>query len=346
LKLVIWPWPLLFHYALPYLKTFSEAWMYAVPLLLIGVATLWLLWKNRPLGFLGTWYFALLSPTFVIPIITEMAAERRMYLPLIVPVLIVVLGGYHLVSAIVRRRDATNAGGNYRAPLLGVGVPAAILALLFCVVSSQRLAAYDSEENLWAEVLTAQPDNAMAHHAIGYYYEHAGDDKSAMEHYVEATRLNPDASQVHYMLGLLLQKYGRHDEAVAHFAEAVRVIPKSVALRNDLGVAQYLANRNDEAIATFDAVLGLDPNYWKAYRNLAAVYWKVNKRQESLDAYQTALRLNPQAVEVYIDLSKAYDANGQPEKSVATLERGLEAARSVGDGENADRISRRLESKR
>jgi protein O-mannosyl-transferase len=346
LKLAIWPWPLLFHYAMPYLNTLADAWMYVVPLLVIGVETLWLLWKNRPLGFLGACYFALLSPTFVIPIITEMAAERRMYLPLIVPVSIVVLGGYHLVSAIVRRRDAIHAVGNYRAPLLGVGIPAAILALLFCIVSSQRLAAYDSEENLWAEVLTAQPDNAMAHHAIGYYYEHAGDDKSAMEHYAEATRLNPDAAQVHYMLALLLQKHERHEEAVAHFAEAVRVLPKSAALRNDLGVGLYMANRNDEAIATFHAVLALDPNFWKAYRNLAAAYWKVGKKQESLDAYQTALRLNPKAVEVYIDLSKAYDANSEPEKSVEVLKRGLEVAQSIGDGEIADRISRRLNGKR
>ena len=343
LKLVFWPWPLLFHYAMPYFKTFAEAWMYVVPLLVIGVATLWLLWKNRPLGFLGTWYFALLSPTFVIPIITEMAAERRMYLPLLVPVIIVVLGGYQLGAAIVRRRDAKDAGGTYRMPLLGVGVPAAILTFVFCIVSSQRLVAYDSELNLWAEVLTAQPDNAMAHHAIGYYYEHAGDDASAMAEYAEATRLDPDQAQVHYMMGLLLEKHGSYAEAVTHFAEAVRVISKNVTLRNDLGVALYLADRNEEAIAAFRDALSIDPNSWKTYRSLAAAYWKVNKRQESLDAYQTAIRLNPQAVEVYIDLSKAYEANGEPEKSVEVLKQGLEVARSIGDGENADLIRRRLE---
>ncbi|HEX4415822.1 MAG TPA: tetratricopeptide repeat protein [Lacipirellulaceae bacterium] len=342
LKLAIWPWPLLFHYAMPYFTTLGEAWMYVVPLLLIGFATLWLLWKNWPLGFLGTWYFALLAPTFVIPIVTEMAAERRMYLPLLVPVIIVVLAAYQVAEAIVRRRSVVTAGWDYRRPLAGVGVLAVILAIAFCLVSSLRLGAYGSELNLWAEVLTAQPDNAMAHHAIGYYYEHAGDDESAMKEYLEATRLNPDAAQVHYMLALLLQKHGRHDEAVTHFAEAVRVLPKSAAMRNDLGVAQYLANRNEDAIATFHTVLAVDPNYWTAERNLAAAYWKLGKKPEAFEAYQAAVRINPKAVEVYIDLSKAYEANGEPEKSVAVLKQGLEVARSIGDNENAGRISQRL----
>ncbi len=40
LKMVAWPWPLLLHYHMPYLKTLAESWMYVVPLLLIGLATL------------------------------------------------------------------------------------------------------------------------------------------------------------------------------------------------------------------------------------------------------------------------------------------------------------------
>lgn len=342
LKLAFWPWPLLFHYAMPYLTTLREAWMYAAPLLLIGVATLWLLWKNQPLGFLGTWYFALLSPTFMIPIVTEMAAERRMYLPLLVPVIMVVLGAYHLADAIVQRRSAAATRRDYRQPLMGVGVPAVILAFVFCLVSSLRLGAYGSEANLWAEVITAQPENSMAHHAMGYYYEHAGDDTSAIQEYLEATRLNPDAAQVHYMLALLLQKHGRHEEAIAHFAEAVRIVPKSAALRNDLGVAQYMADRNDEAVDSFHAVLELDPKFWKAHRNLAVAYWKMGEKQESFEAYQAAIRINPQAVEVYIDLSKAYEANGEPEKAVAVLKRGLEVARSNGDEENTGKINQRI----
>src|SRR5262249_50656539 len=82
LKLGVWPWPVLIHYQFPYLNTLADAWIYIVPTLFLGIAILVLLWRNKPAGFLGTSVFAILSPTLVVPIITEMAAERRMYLPL------------------------------------------------------------------------------------------------------------------------------------------------------------------------------------------------------------------------------------------------------------------------
>ena len=82
LKLTLWPWPLLIHYELPYLTTFAESWMFVLPVFVLGIITLVLLWRNHPAGYLGTAIFAILSPTSLIPIRLEMAAERRMYLPL------------------------------------------------------------------------------------------------------------------------------------------------------------------------------------------------------------------------------------------------------------------------
>jgi hypothetical protein len=62
-KLVIWPWPLLIHYDLPYLETLGAAWPYVAFLAMLGLGTLFLLWKNHPVGLLGTFVFAILSPT-------------------------------------------------------------------------------------------------------------------------------------------------------------------------------------------------------------------------------------------------------------------------------------------
>ena len=107
LKLAVWPWPLMIHYQLPYLTTFAQAWMYVIPVTLLAVATLVLLWRNRPIGYLLTLVFAILSPTSLIPIVAEMAAERRMYLALVTPCVLFVVGGYWLMSAILRWRGAS-----------------------------------------------------------------------------------------------------------------------------------------------------------------------------------------------------------------------------------------------
>ena len=81
-KLTIWPSPLIIHYELPILDSWSANWYCVLPVAFLGLGTLVLLWRNSPIGVLGTAVFAILSPTSIVPIITEVAAERRMYLAL------------------------------------------------------------------------------------------------------------------------------------------------------------------------------------------------------------------------------------------------------------------------
>ncbi len=347
LKLVIWPWPLLIHYHMPYLTNFAEAWMYVIPLMLLGIIVLVLLWRNTPLGFLGTWFFALLSPTFVIPIITEIAAERRMYLALAVPVVILVVGGYRLADAVLRRRIASpQTASRFSAPLATIVAPAILLALIFCLVSSKRLLAYENEMNLWLEVMRYQPDDYMAHQSIGSYLEKMGNNSAAIEQYREAIRADPDASLAHYRLALLLSKQGAHAEAADQFAEAARILPKNAVLRNNLAFALYIAGRNEEAIEAFHATLELDPNYWTAHKNLGAALQKAGKYQESIASFQTALRLNPTAIDIYNDLANSYVRMNQRPKAVAMLEQGLELARASGDVETAKKFAAGLDANR
>ena len=153
LKLVVWPWPLLIHYELPYVTKLADVWFFVLPLLIVGVLTLILLWKNRPLGFLGTCFFAILSPTFVIPVVTEMAAERRMYLALAPLVLIFVIGAYRLANVVLGKADGVAHSRRFSKQLVATGTPIVILTLIFCFASASRLAAYENELTLWLEVM-------------------------------------------------------------------------------------------------------------------------------------------------------------------------------------------------
>ena len=54
----------------------------AAQLALAGAAT-WALWRHRPEGFAGAWFFLILAPTSsVVPVIQQPVAENRPYLPL------------------------------------------------------------------------------------------------------------------------------------------------------------------------------------------------------------------------------------------------------------------------
>jgi protein O-mannosyl-transferase len=345
LGLVLWPWPLLIHYQLPYLTTFGESWMYVVPVLLLGLGTLALLWRNHPIGFLGTSIFAILSPTSIVPIVTEVAAERRMYLPLAPLVVLVVVGGYLVAQRVLRNRAAARlAVFGFEPPLVAVAVPALLLGIAGGAVSAHRLNTFHTPLAVWDQVLRFQPDNVVAHQNKGYLLDEAGNLSTAIDQYREAVRLAPDAVEPRANLSKLLLKAGASTEAVDHLSRLVRLAPNDVEIRNNLAGALYLCHRYDEAVTAFRATLALDPNNWVLHNNLGNTLEKAGKYQEAIESFENALRLNPGAIEIYLDIANVYSLAGQPNEERAVLQQGLERARVAGDAATADKFTARLNS--
>src|SRR3954447_24092419 len=137
LKLAIWPVPLLCRYQLPYLMSFAAAWYYVLPVFALAVFTLVLLWRNTATGFMLTFAAAVLAPTFVVPILTEMAAERRMYLPLAPLVTLVFVGAYWLMfkNQPIGAANTRGETGTVRPGMIALGL-AAVIALVGGVASA------------------------------------------------------------------------------------------------------------------------------------------------------------------------------------------------------------------
>jgi Flp pilus assembly protein TadD len=350
LKLCIWPAPLLIHYQIPYLTTLAEAWSYVVPLVLLGLATLILLWKNHPLGFLGAWFAAILSPTFVIPIFTEIAAERRMYLALVIPVVVFVVGGYKLlVLALGNRQGAAQPRDLPGTAIIFVGISTLTITAVFCFISVSRLVVYENELSLWISVLQAQPDNLRAILNVGAYLERTGNEDAAIhqyQSYFERADKYPDPSeaQMHNQLGQLLVKKGDFDRAILHLAEAVRVIPQSADLRNNLAYALFMAGRNDQAIDEYRAAIKVAPQHWPARKNLGEALLKAGKHHEALASFEVAQRLKPQSLEIYFSLANCHVRLNQRPKAIAILAQGLAQALAAGDAENARRFEATMET--
>jgi len=345
LKLAVWPWPLILHYQLPYEFNFSTAWIYVLPVAALVLGTLVLLWRNHPVGFLGTWLLAILSPTLVVPIISEMAAERRMYLPLAALVVAAVVGGYQLAQRIGgRAADKSHAGASANRPLVAIASATILVTLTFGVVSAKRLEMYHDEFKLWADVVRHEPENHVAHQNLGLFLHKAGKTEEAIEHYREAVRLSPDSAQAHYSLGLLLINKGAFAEAVEDFQEAVRYLPNDAGVRNNLAVALFNLGRNDEAIAQFRETLKLDPNRWVARINLGLALQKAGQYQEALNCFDQTLKANPKEFDIYNEVANTYALMNQREKAIATLEHARELARAAGDNQMVERFTDRLKA--
>ncbi len=308
LKLAAWPWPLSIHYELPYLTTLGAAWPWLLLVMLLGIATLVLLWRRSALGFVGACVFLILSPTLVVPIITEVAAERRMYLPLAALVTLVVAGGYWLiqpVSELPAPAAANRKQSSPSRPDAFAAIAAVLLALALAAVSYHRLAAYHDDITLWSDVLQSQPDDSWAHNNLGRALVDAGRVSEGVEHYRQALRINPDLPDALHNLGLILASQGRSQEAVELYQHALRIQPNHADALNSLGSLLAEEGRLQEAIELYQRALRIRPGHADAHNNLGNALSDLGHLPEAVEQYLLALRFKPDHAIAHYNLGNA-----------------------------------------
>src|SRR5262249_4046734 len=152
----------------------------------------------------------------VVPIATEVAAERRMYLPLAA---LVALG---VALALQLRWPARFA------PLARVAgaLATAALALALGGATRARNADYASAVALWQSQVGALPSLSQGWVNLGIAHAEAGDFQSAVASYRRALELAPNDARAHYDLALALDRLGIPDAALEEYARAVELEPE------------------------------------------------------------------------------------------------------------------------
>ena len=221
LRLAVVPAPLVLDYGWPKATSIGEIAGPAIVVAALVVATILLIVKRRPLGFLSAWILLILAPTSsVLPIVTEIAAEHRMYLPVAAVIAFAVLG----VCRLLARAGVSTA----RASTL-VAAAALVVAGVFATLTRDRNRDYWSDEGLWAKTVAQRPENGRAHLHLAIDLLASQRTAEAERHLREAVRLSPDDATSHLDLGLALylrrQPGGRHRRARGR---PVRSIPRPV----------------------------------------------------------------------------------------------------------------------
>ena len=235
-------------------------------------------------AFLGTTFFMLLAPSSsVVPVVLEVAAERRIYLALAVVLVLVVVG-----AEWTRRRFAP------RVPARWLAVGAAALAIALAIATGVRSRTYTDPEALWRSAVNATPENSRALGQLGQalFKQPAPNLAAAESAFVKALAQDSACPGKCLEYGTLLSNEGRFAEAVPllerhlewdkdnvpaerllaldfmklhdyngaipHLESVVRRTPRESEFVM-LGVAYVSAGRRDDAIATFRAMATYDP---------------------------------------------------------------------------------------
>ena len=288
LRLAVWPHPLSISYHWPLVTSLADVWAAALPIVLGLLAALLGLWRRSVTGFLGVAFFLLLAPTSsVVPIATEIAAERRMYLPLAV---LVVLGALPVLS--LHRRLAP---GRSRAVVCAVGA----LAIALGAATVVRLGAWQTEAGLWRDVLVHHPDNPTAWTNLGAVLIVEGDAEGAARALGRSRVLRPHHLGTLANLALVQRRLGREREAVSTLGSLLSLDPDHLEALRHLG-ALHLSRDDAEAARTcYRRLVERAPDDAAARRALGHTLTRLDRFAEAEQHLERALALEPGHADVH-----------------------------------------------
>ncbi len=350
LRLSFWPHPLVLDYHdWPIAQTTADV----VPglFILLGLlgATAWALRRNSPAAFPAALFFLILAPTSsFVPIITEVAAERRMYLPLAGILALILVSGWHLLHRLSVSKPARRwiSGGVIISLVIGLGLG-----------TIRRNWDYRSDLAIWSDTVAKHPGNSRAHNNLGLSLVNEGQVENGIAHYTEALRLSPDYVDAFINLGAALAATGRYDEAIQkytaalalkpddarahtnlgnalshqgrmkealeHHAQALRFKPGSPEVHNNFGAALMEQGRSDEAIFQYAETLRLKPEFPEAHSNLGIVYTSQGKFDEAISHFQQALRLKPNNAKTHNNFGNTLIHLGRLDEATAHYQEAL-----------------------
>lgn len=234
---------------LPFYRSFTEgaAGWYAVGLVALLAAVVWLYKRDRLISFGLAVFLLLLAPTSSIVPIKDAIAERRMYLP-IAGLILALLGVAAKIRFTPAQRWAT----------------ATVILLTCAALSWNRSAVWESDLTLWSDSVSANPANYRAHFGLGSALLIRHDCVAAAREFAAARSLEGSNEEILWNLGVADQCGQKPAEALVAFRSFAAAHPTAAAY-NQIGLVEAALSHTDAALDAFEQALRLDPNNSMAY---------------------------------------------------------------------------------
>ena len=295
LRLFLLPFGQTADYAIEISRTPLEHGAILGMLALAGATVAAIVWRKRyPIASYG-FFVALIFflPTSSIMPIRDLAAERRLYLPMIG--LLLIVAGFVVRLDVAERRVA--------------GALAAVV-LLCGVLTWNRNFVWSSPVALWSDAVEKSPEKARAHFglAAAQYTAHRYADAVRQYEQIKDTEFQRDG-MFYSNWALALEGAGRLNEAIEKGRHAVALSPGAPTYSH---LARFLAEDGDwvQALDMLDKAEKAAPTYQPLYIYRGNIFMQTGRRELACTAFQKAWALDP------ADLSASKGLNalgcGQP----------------------------------
>jgi tetratricopeptide (TPR) repeat protein len=232
--------------------------------------------KRFPLASYGFLVFLLLlAPTSSVVPIADPVAERRLYLPMI---------GLLLVVVDFLRRWRTSRG-ILTAALAGVLAVAAF-------TTYARSLVWTSDTALWGDSVSKSPQKSRPQFQLAFAYYSQGRCNEALPHYEAAAVRGQNDYRLFVDWAVALDCAGRSEEALEKLRKA-RTLQDSAQVHSLLGMIYIKQGRRAEALQELNTAEKIDPNFDMTYTYRAALYYEQGDVNGAINEYRRALSINP-----------------------------------------------------
>ncbi len=312
----LWPSVLNFDYGQVRNLALGDVWPEALLLVALLVASLWALNRGMALGVAAAFFFIALAPTSsFVPIVTAVGAERRMYLPLMGAVVVVV----YAVRYVLGRWAGQRAG------LCGA-VVGCLAAMSLGGLTIARNAEYRDPVVLWASAVAAVPDNPRAYAQLGDALADVGRFADAVTAYDNALRIFPDQLLVHISKARALGAQGLTNEEVAVYRYILQQSPMWAEVRNSLGIALEKQGDLGGAIVEYRRIIAKQPDFFKARFNLGLALEAMADFEGAMAEYRIVVATKPEWNEGHKRLARMLQEKGASAEAVIHYERAAQLA--------------------
>jgi len=281
-------------------------------------------------AFLGAWFFLILAPSSsVVPIATEIAAERRVYLALASPILLVVVTVAWLAGRLL--------GKPRPSPTMPIGLQAGFgaIALIFVVLTFNRSWLFKDPEALWRDAVNNAPTNPRAYDnlAATMFFTDPPNLAEAKDLYLQA--VNADSTYLHAWTGLaaVAVNEGQLDAAVTILQRALAIDSGYSVAFEQLGRLHLRMGKPDKALPYLQRFATAYPSD-NSLVALGIDLLQLQRYEEAATALRHALELSPNQLEAMRLLGGALIEQGKGAEAVQWLERmtSLEPPTPIGIG--------------
>jgi tetratricopeptide (TPR) repeat protein len=159
--------------------------------------------------------------------------------------------------------------------------------------------------------------------ALGVQYHERGALREAEQVYCQVLQADPQNPEALFYQGVLDTQLGRPQLAIDHLNQAIAIRPGVAAFHCYLGLAYWAAGQPQEALAAYDLAVRYDPNYADAYNNRGVALQRLGRMAEAAICFEEAVRCNPHFAEACSNLGAAYQDQGRMAEAIASFEHAV-----------------------